>query len=232
MAFDGFVVISHWWAAALWGLSPFPDGPVHVTRAKPSARARKQKDIIVHPTKLLDPRDFTERLGLAITSPERTILDLAAHLSQYALEALIAEALVRKLVTVRSLEATVARAGRRNGVAKLHRALEESPGLTRSEYERLLRRICRQANLPQPRMNAAVDGYEVDAYFEQHGVIVEVNPFSTHGHKRAHTKDTRKLADLAAKGYVVLPFTDTEISEQPLYVAARIAEALALGRQG
>ena len=229
MTFDGFVVISHWWAAALWGLSPFPDGPVHVTRAKPSARARKRKDIIVHPTKLLDPRDFTERLGLAITTPERTILDLAGHLSQYELEALIAEALVRKLVTDRSLKAAVKRAGRRKGVAKLNRALEESPGLTRSEYERRLRRICREANLPQPRMNAIVDGFEVDAYFEEQGVIVEVNPFSTHGHRRAHDKDTRKLAALAAKGFTVLPFTDSEITEQPLYVAARIAEALAAG---
>jgi very-short-patch-repair endonuclease len=132
-------------------------------------------------------------------------------------------------VTVRSLKAVVNRAGRRKGVARLNRALEESPGLTRSEYERRLRRICRQANLPQPRMNAIVDGYEVDAYFEQHRVVVEVNPFSTHGHKRAHEKDTRKLAELAAKGFAVLPFTGDEITEQPLYVAARIAEALAAG---
>ena len=224
LAFDGFAVISHWWAAALWGLMPVPDGRVDVTRAKSSARRRK--DILVHGTTLLDTRDFTTRLGLRITTPERTILDLAASLSQYDLEALIADAMVRKLVTVDSLKAILTRAGRRRGAAKLKRALEESPGLTRSQYERLLRRICRAADLPQPITNAIVEGREVDAYFPKHGVIVEVNPFSTHGHKRAHDKDTRKIAELNAKGYIVLPFTDKQLTDEPLYVAARIAEAL------
>ena len=227
LAFDGLVFISHWWAAAFWGLMPWPDGPVHVTVAKPTARARKHGDIVVLRTTLLDPRDFTERLGLPITTPERTILDLAERLSDWELQALIADAMVRKLVTVHSLMAIVNRAGRRHGVAKLRRALTESPGLTRSEYERLLVRICRAAKLPQPIMNAKLHGYEVDAYFAEYGVVVEVNPFSTHGHKRAHDNDTRKLTDLAARGYIVLGFTDKQLKEQPLYVVAKIQEALA-----
>ena len=109
---------------------------------------------------------------------------------------------------------------------RLRRALTESTELTRSQYERLLRRICHAADLPQPRMNVIVEGYEVDAYFEQHGVIVEVNPFSTHGHRRAHDKDTRKIAELTAKGYVLIPFTDTQLTKESLYVAATLAAAL------
>ena len=218
-------VVSEEWAGYFWGLRPEPQLPVDVTRTNGSHRGRKQ--VRVHRTVLTDPRDVTERLGLPITTPERTILDLAARLSDWELQALIAEALVKKLVTVRSLNAIVDRAGRRKGVKQLKGALEQSPGLTRSEYERLLRRICHAAGLPQPRTNATVEGYEVDAYFEQHGVIVEVNPFSTHGHKRAHDKDTRKIAELNAKGYIVLPFTDKQLTDQPLYVVAKIQEALA-----
>jgi very-short-patch-repair endonuclease len=217
-------VLSCEWAGYFWGLRPEPDLPIEVTRTKGSHRGRKQ--VFVHRTLLTDPRDYTERLGLPITTPERTILDLAERLSDWDLQALIAEALVRKLVTVHSLKSLIKRAGRHRGVSKLKRALEESPGLTRSQYERLLVRICRAAKLPQPIMNARLHGYEVDAYFEQHGVIVEVNPFSTHGHKRAHDKDTRKIADLTAKGYIVLPFTDTQLTKEPLYVVARLQEAL------
>ena len=207
------------------------EGPVHVTVARPSARARKKRDIIVHRTLLTDPRDFTTRLGLPITSPERTILDLADVLSEWELEAVIAEAQVRKLVTVDSLKAILARAGRRRGVPKLARALADSPGLTRSQYERILRRICREAGLPQPRTNYVLHGYEVDFYFPLpgKGVVIEVNPFSTHGNKRAHNRDTHKLTDLAARGYRVLGFTDDDLTNRPLYVAAKIAEALNAG---
>jgi len=217
-------VVSDAWGSYFWGLEREPELPVDVTRTAGSHRGRKE--VYVHRTILTDPRDFTERLGLPITSPERTILDRAESLSQYNLEALIAEALVQKLVTVHSLKAIVNRAGRRKGIPKLIKAITHSPGLTRSQYERLLRRICRDANLPQPRMNAIVEGYEVDAYFEQYGVIVEVNPFSTHGHQRAHDKDTRKIAELTAKGYVLIPFTDTQLVREPLYVVARLQEAI------
>jgi very-short-patch-repair endonuclease len=219
-------VVSCEWAGHFWGLRPEPQLPVEVTRTAGSHRGRKKK-VFVHRTILTDPRDHTERLGLPITTPERTILDLAERLSDWDLQTLIADALVRKLVTVDSLKAIVNRAGRRHGAAKLARALTDSPGLTRSQYERLLVRICRAAKLPQPIMNVRLHGYEVDAYFREHGVIVEVNPFSTHGHKRAHDKDTTKIADLTAKGYIVLPFTDTQLTKQPLYVVARLQEALA-----
>jgi len=218
-------VVSCEWAGYFWGVRPEPELPVEVTRTAGSHRGRKDK-VLVHRTLLTDPRDYTERLGLPITTPERTILDLAERLSDWELQTLIADAMVRKLVTVHSLKSLLERAGRHRGVAKLKRALDDSPGLTRSQYERLLARICRAAKLPQPIMNAKLHGYEVDAYFQQHGVIVEINPFSTHGHKRAHDKDTRKIADLMAKGYTVLPFTDTQLTKEPLYVVARLQEAL------
>ena len=223
-------VVSDEWAGYFWGVRREPRLPVEVTRTAGSHRGRKQ--VLVHRTLLTDPRDFTTRLGLPITSPERTILDLAEYLGQYELEALIADAMVRKLVTNDSLRAILARAGRRRGAPKLARALADSPGFTRSEYERRLRRICRDADLPQPRTNHTLHGYEVDAFFPLPGggVVVEVNPFSTHGNKRAHNKDTRKLTDLAARGYVVLGFTDDDLTERPLYVAATIANTLASAR--
>jgi very-short-patch-repair endonuclease len=217
-------VISHRWAGCFWPiLRERPMLPIDVTRTAGSHRGRKE--VRVHRTLLTDPRDFTTRLGIPITSPDRTILDLADTLSEWELDAAVAEAQVASLVTVGSLRAIINRAGRRRGVPKLLRVLQESPGLTRSQYERLLRRICRDAGLPQPRTNAIVQGYEVDFYWPEFDLIVEVNPFSTHGHKRAHDKDTRKLTELSARGFTVLGFTDKQLTNEPLYVAARISEA-------
>ena len=222
---DDEAVVSQDWAAFFWGVEKQrPELPVDVTRTAGSHRGRKQ--VRVHRTLLTDPRDFSTKLGLPITSPARTILDRAAYVSDWQLERDVAEAQVLKLVTVDSLKAILTRAGRHAGVAKLRRVLIESPGLTRSEYERILRRICREAGLPQPRTNFVLHGYEVDFYWPEFGVVVEVNPFSTHGHQRAHDKDTRRLTDLGARGYCVLGFTDTQLTGEPLYVAAKLAEAL------
>lgn len=218
-------VVSDGWAAWFWGIDKAsPRLPVDVTRTAGSHRGRKE--VLVHRTLLTDPRDFSTRLGLPITSPARTILDLAERLSDWDLERAVAEAQVLNLVTVDSLTAVLDRAGRRKGVPKLRRILVERPGLTRSQYERILRRICRDAGLPQPRTNSVLHGYEVDFHWPELGVVVEVNPFSTHGHKRAHDNDTRKLTDLAARGYRVLGFTDTQLTNEPLYVAAKLSEAL------
>jgi hypothetical protein len=218
-------VISDRWAGCFWSiLKERPKLPVDVTRTAGSHRGRDE--VKVHRTLLTDPRDFTTRLGLPITSPERTVLDLADILSEWELEAAVAEAMVHSLVTVDSLKDTIDRAGRRKGVPKVLRVITDSPGLTRSQYERLLSKICHAAGLPQPIMNAKVHGYEVDAFFTEHGVIVEVNPFSTHGHKRAHDKDTKKIADLTAKGYRVIPFTDTQLVDDQLYVVAKLQAAL------
>jgi len=218
-------VISDAWASYFWGIEKDPPRlPVDVTRTAGSHRGRKE--VRVHRTLLTDPRDFTTRLGLPITSPARTILDRAESLSDWQLEKEVAEAQVLNLVTIDSLKAILTRAGRRKGVPKLRRILIESPGLTRSQYERILRRICREAGLPQPRTNYVLHGYEVDFYWPDQKVIVEVNPFSTHGHRGAHDKDTRKLTDLAARDYRVLCFTDKQLTDEPLYVAATISAAL------
>jgi very-short-patch-repair endonuclease len=218
-------VVSDDWAAYFWGIDKAPPRlPVDVTRTAGSHRGRKE--VLVHRTLLTDPRDFSTRLGLPITSPARTILDRAERVSDWQLEKDVAEAQVLNLVTVEALEEILDRAGRRKGVPKLRRVLVDSPGLARSEYERILRRICRDAGLPQPRTNVVLHGYEVDFHWPALGVVVEVNPFSTHGHRRAHDKDTRKLTDLGARGYRVLGFTDRQLTNEPLYVAAKLSEAL------
>jgi very-short-patch-repair endonuclease len=220
---DGF--ISRDWGAYLWRIRPLPELPVSVTITSGSHRGRKE--VRVHRTVLTDPRDFTTRLGLPVTSPARTLLDIAPRLTAYALETAIAEAQVQKVVTEKGLRDVLARSGRHPGVGNLAAALHAGPGLTRSQYERILRRLLRGANLPQPRTNYRIGKWEVDFYWPGTGLIVEVDPYSTHGHSRAFEKDRRKAAELTAMGYRVMAFTDTQLTEEPLYVAATIARALA-----
>lgn len=61
------------------------------------------------------------------------------------------EARVLKLVDERHMREVVARSGRHPGAAKLRRALEAGPDLTRSEAERILRRLLADAGVRAAR---------------------------------------------------------------------------------
>ena len=74
-------VVSHHAAAAIWGLRPW-NGPIDVTTTR---RLRRRQGIRVHRTRCLDARDITRRHGIPLTTPARTLLDLAAHLDQRSL---------------------------------------------------------------------------------------------------------------------------------------------------
>ena len=193
----GDAVISHRWAGRQWRFIDAAPLPVDVIVASGSHRGRAE--VQVHRTILLDPRDFTTHDGIPITSPARTLLDLASVVTTNVLECAIAEAQVLQRVNARHLRDVIARSGRHPGAAKLARALEAGPDLTRSEAERILRRLLKQAGLAEPRTNQRVNGYEVDFYFPSHAVIVEVDGYGPHSTRRAFERDHKKRTQLATR---------------------------------
>ena len=218
-------VLSHRWAGARWRFLGHGRLPVDVIVASGSHRGRAE--VRVHRTVLLDRRDFTTLDGIPVTTAARTLLDLAAVVEAHALERAIAEAQVLRRVNERNLADVIARSGRHPGAAKLGRALDHGPDLTRSEAERILRRLLKEAGLPQPRTNQRVNGYEVDFYFPSQAVIVEVDGYGPHSTRRAFERDRRKRAELSAAGYQVLPFTYRQLTDEPTWVVAQVAQTLA-----
>ena len=69
-------VLSHQTAAAFWRIAAEPH-EIHLSM--PNA-VRSREGITVHPNARLDPRDVRRKTGLPLTSPSRTLLDLAATL--------------------------------------------------------------------------------------------------------------------------------------------------------
>jgi very-short-patch-repair endonuclease len=221
----GDAVVSHRWAAGRWRFLDHVSLPVDVTVVRGSHRGRRE--VRVHRTILLDSRDFTTLDGIPITAPARTLLDLAAVTGPNVTERAVAEAMVLKRVNERHLREVIARSGRHPGAAALSAALTQCPDLTRSEAERMLRRPLKRAGLPDPRANQRVHGYEVDFSFPGSPVIIEVDGLGPHGTPRAFERDRRKRSVLAAKGYRVLVFTYRQLTEEPHWVVAQVAEALA-----
>lgn len=228
MHFEGHALLSGRSAGCLCELSEGPELPVEVTVVGIDARSRPNLE--VHRTGTLSQADVRLWKGLPVTSPARTLLDLAGVLDLAELEAAYAMALRRKLVTPDEISAAIERAPGRKGVATLRALLEQGtePTLTRSRYERKLRALIRAAELPQPLSNAKVEGHEVDFVWPRQKLVVEFDGFSIHGHREAFEVDRRRDQRLVAAGYRVLRITARQIDFTPHAVIARLAAAIAV----
>jgi very-short-patch-repair endonuclease len=218
--------VNHRWAIYVHGFAALPELPVDVTVTGGSRRGRPGF-VKVHQTKLLEPRDVTVRRGIPVVTPARAILDVAPSATIAELEALIADAQVKRLMSERQLIDVLDRAGRHRGAPKVRRILTAAPGLTLSEAERILRRLLRQAGLPQPVTNYPIGPYRADFAWPEQLLVVEYDGFSTHSHRKAFHHDRRRNAVLVAKQWSVMPVTAEQLQDEPLAVVARIAEALA-----
>ena len=224
--FDGPAYVSHGWATFVHGFAPAPELPVDITIVTGSRD--KRRNVRTHRSRTLDARDIGTCQGIPVTSPARAILDEAETHTLPQLERLIADAQVAKAVTTTQLEDVVNRAGRRRAATKLRAALSESPGITLSEAERILRRLLKAANLPQPITNYPVGNYRADFAWPDQMLIVEFDSWTHHGHKRAFHHDRKRNAQLTAWEWSVMQVTADQLRGEQFGVVARVAEALAL----
>jgi very-short-patch-repair endonuclease len=222
-------VLSHHTAAGLWEIRPLPQpgSDVHVTVAgRHRGRARGLR---IHRTRLLRKTDVRVRSGLPLTSPARTIIDVAADLTARELERAVDEALVRRFVRERELERAVAAARGRHGAPLLAALLARraGPTLTRSQAEEKCLALIRDAQLPEPEVNARVQGYEVDFFWRESGLVLEIDGYAFHGTRAAFERDRRKDAKLRAAGIAVLRATWRQLEEESHAVVGWLARALA-----
>jgi len=146
----------------------------------------------------------------------RTLHDLAPLIPQRELERAVEEAVIRGLTRTEELTTRPA----------LRKAAIVEPRLTRSEAERKLRALIRAAKLPVPRTNTHVAGWEVDALWPEHRLIVEIDGYAYHGNRPAFERDRCKDATLTAAGYRVVRITWRQLTYEPHAVVALLARLL------
>jgi very-short-patch-repair endonuclease len=219
-------VISHGSALYLWGIVEAPPPEVHISLI--GHHCRTKPGIQLHRTAAIDARDSRIRHGLPATSPSRSLIDFAATSPAVDLEEVFAEARAMRLVRPGELEAAVDRAGRTRGSARMRGFLTEEggPGITRSRAERRFRRLLREARLPQPRTNVLIAGFNADFLWEHEKVVLEVDSWQFHGHRRAFERDRKKDMVLRDAGYVVIRITWRQFTEELMALIAHVARAL------
>ena len=224
LAYGSGALLSHYPAAVLWASARRRPSRLHVT--VPGRDVRSRDGIRAHTTAHLDPADATRRHGIPVTSPARTLLDVAATEPTSVLDRAANEARVLRLVSDHSLNEQFARYPNHRGVTALRQTTLAEPKLTRSEAEHRLLELIRAAQLPEPLTNARVAGYEVDFLWPDHRLVVEVDGYAFHSTRRSFERDRRRDADLTSRGYRVIRLTWRQITAEPEVVIAQLAPSL------
>ena len=216
-------LVSHYPATVLRGLLPGPVDTLEVTVVGRNARDRA--GITVHRAAFLHPEDATSHHGIPVTSPARTLLDLATQATPRNLARAVEEALVLKLVTEHSLNAQFVRYPNHRGITATRQAMPQAPKLTRSEAERRLLELIRAAGLPEPETNVRVAGREVDFFWRDHALVVEVDGYAFHASRAAFERDRRRDVALRAHGIDTVRVSWTQIVDEPMALVALLARA-------
>jgi len=222
---DG-AVLSHASAAAHWGLRPSAATRIDVT--VPRSGQRRRPGIRVHRHAALDAREVTIHDRVPVTTPARTLLDLAATLPRRSVERALDQAEVLRLFDATALHTVAAAHQGRPGARLLTALLEEHEAgttLTRSELEEAFLRLCDRAGVPRPVVNGRALGFESDFAWGDHGLVVEVDGFAFHRTRGAFERDRARDAVLAAAGVRTLRFTARQVERRPVEVVAALRAA-------
>ena len=181
----------------------------------------------VHRCNRLDPRDITIRNGIPVTTVARTIVDLAEILTSEQLANVMYEAAHWGRLDLEAVRETAARLLGRHGLAVLEAAIDahlKGSAGTKSDLEDAFHLLIRD-RMPKPIANVKVLGHEVDAFWPEFRLVVEVDG-PGHQRPRAKRRDRRRDLERRKAGYVVLRFTDIEIEQQPRMVLETLRSAM------
>jgi hypothetical protein len=211
-------------AARLWGLVARSGRPEILV---PGDRHIRIPGITARRSSLIMVEDRSQRFGVPVTSPERTIIELAPSQSMTVIgrwidAALRADVLDLEHLRVRATE--LDRPGRPNigalRAALALRAPDHQPG--DSPLERWLLDVIDAYGLPVPTLQHPVrlpDGTiaRLDAAYPEHMVALEADGFAFHRDRTAFDRDRVRQSQLMLLGWSVYRFTsamaDAEVAE-------------------
>jgi very-short-patch-repair endonuclease len=199
-------------AAFLLGLSRRRRAP------KPLVIARTKRRITGIETehaRKMDPRDIVTWKGIPVTTPARTLVDLAAVVSAEDLARAMHQADVLHGTTPDDVEAVLQRRPRRKGAATLREVVWGDQGRTLSKLERAFIRLLKANDLPLPKTNRPAGGRFVDCRWPEHKLTVELDSYRYHRSRHAWELDRKRERQAYARGDQFRRFTWGDVVEHP-----------------
>jgi very-short-patch-repair endonuclease len=208
-------LISHVTAAVLWDICDCEVARIHIT--VPSSQHPRAENLTPHRR---DPMPAGTRWhGIPVTGVLETLIDLAATESDDLVDTAITEADKRNLLRVDVAQQRLVRMSPGRGTRKLAEILE-SHTVTDSKLEQRFLRIVRETGLPMPETQVRLNGFRVDFYWPNLGLVVETDGLTYHRTPAQQAKDRRRDQAHTAAGLTSLRFTNAQVVREPDVVAA------------
>jgi very-short-patch-repair endonuclease len=225
-------LLSHRSAAALWAIRTEPNqAEIEVTVP---ATGRRPPGLRVHRRGSLGEADRVVHQGIPVTTPVRTMIDLGTCLTAPQLEAAVNEADKLDLIDPETLRTALENRPGLPGAAGLRRVLDRRTFvLTESELERRFLPLVRRARLPRPQTGVRVNGFKIDFYWPELGLVVETDGLRYHRTPAQQARDRERDQAHTAAGLTPLRFTHAQVAfESDRVVATLTAVAARLSKQG
>jgi very-short-patch-repair endonuclease len=213
--------LSHGSAAAFWGIEEERRGiEVVIVRDVMIRRPR----LAVHRRPTLPHEDLMSHQSLPVTSPLRALLDLATYLSLKRLDRAVNEASSLDLVDPERLCRWLDLRSGEPGVRPLRALLDRDTfRLSDTELEVLFRPLALASGLSQPLTKVQVNGFEVDFFWPDLGLVVETDSLRFHRTASKQARDLLRDQTHVASGLTPLRFNHFQVKHEPAHVRAVLA---------
>ena len=203
LALGAGAVLGYASAAALWRMVR---GTAIIEVTVPTTAGHVKRDGIVVHRQPLPPAHVTVHQGIPVTTPVRTLLDLAAVAPLDALFKAFEHAQVHLHMPPAPLAAEVIARPRARGNGKLRKVLADAvdPADVRSVLELRFLRMCAVQGLPRPQVNVRIDEWMPDFYWPEWGLVVEtdsVRSTAPPGRAIATRARTRRCEPAVSRSY-------------------------------
>lgn len=218
---------------AAGGTWEFPRVVPRLEITVPPARRPRLRNVVVHRAPLAAD-DVVERAGLVVTTPTRTIIDLAGTVPPATLGAIVDHCFSRRLASRRQLLERLAELGSRGraGALELHELLEARPSERHRPHEEFERRLAEvlEGFEPQPVYQHEVvlpngKRRRLDVAWPAVLFALEANSYLHHSSLADWARDHTRSVELIALGWRIMPVTWPDLDE-PAVLLDRVARAL------
>jgi len=206
--------LSHHSAACLWGMRrqrrPWIDVlvPEGVATSISGIKTHQRRALAAEPPRLVD--------RIPVSDPVTTLVDLAACVDSDGLEEAVNEADRLGLVEPEKLRTAIQSIRKRRGLGRLRELLDrQTYRVTHSVLEREFLRLVRGTELSMPQTQVNLNGYRVDFYWPELGLVVETDGLRHHHTASQQTTDRRRDQVHTAAGRTTLRFTTAQVRFQP-----------------
>ncbi len=174
----------------------------------------------------LSRQDTTTWKGIPITSPPRTLVDLAAFMGANQLAQACHEAGVKYGAAPRQVEEVLKRKPNARGAAKLRAIIAGDTKVALSKLERRFLQLLREWGLPLPVTNKPAGSRRVDCRWPEQRLTVELNSYWFHKSRLAWERDYQREREARDRGDRFRRFTWADVFETPAHMRRQLTKLL------